>query len=156
MENGGLRGWRMRMDPLHPPSLILILKFPQHPTPSPFLFVFLREKVWVNTHGRFIDSFFELTADPPLSLNQQPIRLFLRMHSQFTSFFEFTANSPLSSNLQISVYSAPAVPATPAPPAPSSSSIPSSTNTSSRFSIPSTSTPSSTPITLRPRRKSLF
>ena len=36
--NRGLRG--MRMDPLHPPSSIIILNSPQHPTSSPFLFFF--------------------------------------------------------------------------------------------------------------------
>ena len=44
-------------------------------------FLFLRDICWVNNYGRLIDSFFELTATLPLSLNLQPIWLFLEIYS---------------------------------------------------------------------------
>ena len=44
---------------LNPPHSCLV---PQHPSPSPFLFLFLRKKGWVNSHGRLIDAIEDLEA----------------------------------------------------------------------------------------------
>ena len=44
------------LDPLHPPSSILILKFPQHSTPFPYHFLLWRERGWVNILRRLIYS----------------------------------------------------------------------------------------------------
>ena len=44
-------------------------KFPQYLTPSPFFKKKLRDRGWVNNHGRLIDFFFELTTKSPLYLN---------------------------------------------------------------------------------------
>ena len=51
-------------------------------------FLFLRGSGWVNSHGMLNDSFFKLTTNSPVSLNWQPICLFLRIYSYFASFFK--------------------------------------------------------------------
>ena len=48
-------------DPIQPIS--------SHPTPSPLIFIFFRDRGWVNNHRRFIDSFFKLATNSRLSLN---------------------------------------------------------------------------------------
>ena len=58
----------------------------------------------MNNHGRFSDSFLELTSSSPLSLSLQPIFFFLKVYSQFVLFSNFAANLPLSSNVQLSGY----------------------------------------------------
>ena len=51
---------------------------------------YILKKGWVNIQRRLIDFFFELTTNSPLSLNWQPICLFLWINSKFFSFFKCT------------------------------------------------------------------
>ena len=81
-------GWRMEGREDASLSSNLIMKMLNIHLPS-FSF-FERERGWVNNNGRLIDSFFELTADLPLSLNSLPILLFFQIYSKCTPFFKFT------------------------------------------------------------------
>ena len=88
MEDGGWRGSILTFLCLNPPSSILH-PHPENPSTSFSLslcFLFLRERGWVNNHGRLIDSFFKLQANFPFFLIYSNFAFFSQLYNEVSIF----------------------------------------------------------------------